>query len=188
MTGLAVIGRFMRGHWKILVLALVIATMAGTIRHRGQQLDQAKAQIVQLGQDVKAANAAHADTKSAYRIAQSVAKLEAEAIRLAQENAWKDNANDVQDSLSRQLATARADAGAYSQRLRAIAGPGSCASSAPGQAGPAQTASAAKVASGASGMPALDDSDLQICAANTVKALGWQAFYQGLRDGQAQEP
>jgi hypothetical protein len=34
---------------------------------------------------------------------------------------------------------------------------------------------------GTSGMSVLDESDVQICTINTLKAKGWQDFYEGLR-------
>jgi hypothetical protein len=33
-------------------------------------------------------------------------------------------------------------------------------------------------------VPELDCDDVRICSTNTVKALGWQGYYDGLRAGQ----
>jgi hypothetical protein len=112
-----------------------------------------------------------------------VAATAAHEINHAQVTDTEDRAAKItetnQHDLESQLANARALAADYARRMRAnaaAANPGR-----PGEGGVSQAAASPGIADGAGGVPLVGDNDLRICTENTVKAIGWQRFYEAER-------
>lgn len=195
---------FLRRHWLPIVLGVVIAAIvANTVvidadrdaqralaAERGQILDASVAaagvvngwpatkrlKVDQLPRQIQlygkafdqvrlAAQTARADGEAEARV------VEARDIKIMQEH---------QDALSRKLAAELRRADDYARRLRA-AREGGSAGADPGRAGEAGGSTArADTAGGAdrAGRTSLlDEEDIRICTANTVKAEGWQDWY-----------
>jgi hypothetical protein len=112
-----------------------------------------------------------------------VAAIAAHVLNHAQVTETEDRGAKItetnQHDLESQLAGARALAADYARRMRAnaaAADPGR-----PGEGGISQAAASPGGADGAGGVPLVGDADLRICTENTVKAIGWQRFYEAER-------
>jgi hypothetical protein len=122
---------------------------------------------------------AHEQTIANYRAAQATAKATNVATVGAVETDTSKITEDKQHDLEAKLADARALAADYARRLRA--GETGAAKGDPGQGSLPQASGAPGSPIGAGTVPVMDDSDLQICSVNTVKAKGWQDWYSEVR-------
>lgn len=167
MTALAVLNILRRFWWAIPIIALTIAlgVTRSTLDHRTAAL---KAEQAAHAQDI-------ADVRAATAKAQADDLMHARAVETRQAKI----SQEIQDDLTSRLASARADAARYAERLRAAsqAHPGSVAATdMPG------LPDAPSGAAGA-GQDAIVD-DAAICAENSVKAQGWQDWYRSASKAQ----
>lgn len=126
-----------------------------------------------------AEKSAHALDIANFRSAMATAKATNAATVRTVETDTSKITEDKQHDLEAQLAAARAAADDYARRLRT--GTATAAKGDPGEGSLPQTASAPGGIVGAGTVPVVDDSDLQICSVNTVKAKGWQSWYTEVR-------
>jgi hypothetical protein len=166
------IALWLRKHWQTIVVVLVIGALAALIwrapwaESRGFHSRDA---------EVGALKQQYAELKAADAKAQADAVANAFRIEHAQDQVKEAQANETQDLLTR----ARADAARYAERLRTQA-----AGTAQGngeQSAASEGGRSAGGAAGAGSMPVMDAGDLQICTENTVKAIGWQAYWAKLK-------
>jgi len=117
--------------------------------------------------------------EASYTAAQQTARANnIEAVRKAETDGAKIS-EDKQHDLETKLADARALADAYLVRLRA-----GTATVDKGTAGQAVVSAASGTPGdlvGTGGVSVMDAGDVQVCTANSVKALGWQQFYGDVR-------
>jgi len=159
-------------HWKLIaggVGALVLVTLLliakGDARHYKALWQQEQT--------------AHALDVANYRSAMATAKAtNATTVRTVETDTSKIT-EDRQHDLEAQLAVARAAAADYARRLRT--GAATVAKGDPGQGSLPQAASATGGIVGTGAVSVVDDSDLQVCSVNTVKAKGWQSWYTEVR-------
>jgi len=131
---------------------------------------------------VAAERAAHIATKDRYAAAQAQATAKAVATARTIETHWRQTNEDTETALRSELDRALASV----DRLRQPQA-GRAAVRATGRPDPAPTATAPADPAGAGPLPQLDDSDLRICTENTVKARGWQVYFNGV-SAALQEP
>lgn len=195
---------FLIRHWFPLLLGVVIAAIvANTVSidadrdaqralatERGQILDASVAaagvangwpatkrlKVEQLPEQIQRYGKAFDQVRLAAQTARADGEAEARAVETRDIKIMKEH----QDALSRKLAAELRRADDYARRLRA-AREGSAGGADPGRAGeaggPAARADTTGGADGAGGAPLLDEEDIRICTANTVKAEGWQDWY-----------
>lgn len=195
---------FFRRHWLPIVLGVVIAAIvANTVAidadrdaqraladRRGQILDASVAavgvvngwpatkrlKVDQLPQQIQLYGKAFDQVRLAAQTARADGEAEARAVETRDIKIMQEH----QDALSRKLAAELRRADDYARRLRA-AREGGSAGADPGRAGEAGGAAAGADAAGgadrAGRASLLDDEDIRICTANTVKAEGWQDWY-----------
>lgn len=130
----------------------------------------------------------NADT---YKAAQVKATEDNKKAVAATELKWKTATDNTQEDLNAKLSIAYASVDSYAARLRkAVTASGRAAGTGviPEVTGPAGGVGGAS--GGAVVYVPVPESDLKVCAANTVKAKGWQDFYGELRSNQtgAQTP
>jgi hypothetical protein len=119
--------------------------------------------------EAAALNLTIANMKAASEQALANARATNHRIEAAQNAATQESSHELQD----QLAAARAAAAAYAERLRsAEAAPGGT-----GQAGASSASDASRPAAGTSPVSVMDDDDFRLCSENTVKAIGWRAWW-----------
>lgn len=130
-----------------------------------------------LATDHKAAQVALVTQQDATRLATARALAADTARARAVETRYARINQETSHALSSRLSAARADAAAYSRRVRLAAV--ATVPAAPGRGGgsgvPSLALAAERVA--ASGGPAVLDADLEICATNTVKAQAWRDWW-----------
>jgi len=140
----------------VLLVGAYIAVLRGTVDD--------------LRTDLADERAAHQQTVTNYTNAAHAAHV-AHAAQVAQiENEWEGNARAVEANYSDRLAVANADLLRWKTRP--------AASSTSSGHDPATTTSAGPSDEG--GVSIMDD-DLRICTENTVKLIGWNEFYDALR-------
>ncbi len=195
---------FLRRHWLPIVLGVLIAAIvANTVAidadrdaqralaaERGRILDASVAaagvvngwsatkrlKVDQLPRQIQLYGKAFDQVRLAAQTARADGEAEARAIEARDIKIMQEH----QDALSRKLAAELRRADDYARRLRAAREGGSAGadSGRAGEAGgPAAGADAAGGADRAGPAPLLDDEDIRICTANTVKAEGWQDWY-----------
>lgn len=196
---------FFRRHWLpiahgVVIAAIIINTVAidadrdaqrALAAERGQILDAsiAAAGVVngwpatkrlkaeQLPRQIQLYGKAFDQVRLAAQTARAEGEAEARAIETRDIKIMQEH----QDELSKKLAAELRRADDYARRLRA-AREGSLGGADPGRASEAGGSTArADAAAGADrpgGTPLLDEEDIRICTANTVKAEGWQDWYR----------
>ncbi|UIJ46890.1 hypothetical protein LZK98_08100 [Sphingomonas cannabina] len=112
------------------------------------------------------------------RAKRAEAKAEDIAHARAVETAQAAITQETEDALRAQLAAARAAAAAFAERLRSAEGSTADVRGNRSAAGLPVTTGPSQRTAGAGGAPVVDASDLRICSENTVKAQGWQDWYQ----------
>lgn len=167
MTALAAWSLLKRFWWAIPLVGLLIY---GAVEHHSAIQNLAS---WQTEKDAHALDIATWRAASAKAIADNIADVRAKETDAA---VITEKANH---DLESQLADARAAAARYAGRMRcqAAANPGS-----PGEARIGETASPPGEPVGTGGDALVPQRDLEVCAANTVKARGWQDWYASLRE------
>ena len=119
--------------------------------------------------EVAALNQTIVNMRAASEQALANARSNNHRIEAAQNAATQESSHELQD----QLAAARAAAAAYAERLRSA----EAHSGGAGQAGTSGSPDASRSAAGAGAVSVMDDDDFRLCSENTVKAIGWRAWW-----------
>ena len=116
----------------------------------------------------------HRATKDNYAKAQIEAARKVQAEKARIETTWKEKANEAQTRATGSIAAARAELVRWQANRKPVGRPsgGTCAG---------ETATIAADAGGQDRMSLVDNSDLRICADNTMKAIGLQALYRDVQ-------
>jgi hypothetical protein len=196
---------FLRRHWLPIVLGVVIAAIvAKTVAidadrdaqralaaERGQILDASVAaagvangwpatkrlKVDQLPEQIQRYGKAFDQVRLAAQTARADGEAQARAIEARDAKISKEH----QDELSQRMATELRRAADYARRLRdQLAGLSAAGTDrGAGEAGGAAAHTDAAAAADRTGStPLLDEDDIRICTANTVKAEGWQDWYR----------
>lgn len=167
MTPFPVLNILRRFWWAIPIIGLTIAlgVTRSTLDHRRAAL---KAEQAAHAQDI-------ADVRAATAKAQADDLMHARAVETRQAKI----SQEIQDDLTSRLASARADAARYAERLRTASqasDSGSAAASVPSfPDAPSSAVGASQDAFVA---------DAAICAENSVKAQGWLDWYRSVSTAQ----
>lgn len=171
-SALSVAGTFLGKYWHFIAIGLLALTAYHLNNRAIHWHDQTE--ICQ--------NARKAD-QATWTAAYEKAKADNLAQVRATETKWQGVVTETQDDLNAKLRDAYALANGYASRMRAALAanqghPGS------GGASPAAGTPGDPYGTGGDSLIPVPADDLRICAANTVKARGWQDFYKGLRTNQ----
>lgn len=183
MIGLALkLFGWVRGNPVTAALVGVIISLSLSLIGTSMRLKSTRQALSEMTALRTAEAANHRATKANYAQAQADAAITHTAAKRAVETHWKDVAHDTQIDLR-----ARLDAALAAARVQRTFPTGARSGSATGQAQPAPTAAATSASGGACEVPQLDagrsERDVLICTENTVKAQGWQRFYEQLGAG-----
>lgn len=168
-------GKFIVGRWREIAIGLLLLSvwhLNGRAVHWHDQTE-----VCQSGRAVD---------KAKYEKAAADAKAKnLEEVR-GIEQKWQGVVTSTQENLNAKLTDALGDVDAYAKRLRfatatnqgGVRNPG--LPQAPGSPGD-------PYGTGSTTLIPVPESDLRICAANTIKAEGWQDFYGSLVKNQTKE-
>lgn len=168
---ISAVWRVIKGTWKEIAILALVLTVWHVSNKASHWHDQTE--IAQVGRE--------ADRK-AYEAA--TAKAEAKNVAEVQkiQEQWQQKVTKIEGDYDAQLASAKSDVASYVSRLREAY----AAARATGDTGISRVPFAAGGSEATSrdsptSLIPVPESDLYICAANTVKAEQWQQFYGGLR-------
>lgn len=139
------------------------------------------------GQQVECTNGRIADQKAFKKAADDAAKKNTDEVAAA-EIKWQGVVADTKDEYNAKLNDAYAAVRDYANRLRSATSQAAGGNPGSGQVSGPANASEGIDGPGSGSLIPVPVGDLNVCAANTVKAQSWQKFWSGFAAGYPKTP